>query len=320
MHHIAVIGGSGFIGTSLVKTLLAQEHTVRIIDRNPSSAYPELVHLADVRDTPALLRACSGCDVIYNLAAEHRDDVRPLSLYHEVNVGGAVNTCEVAATLGIETIIFTSTVAVYGFPNGEFDENAPPAPFNAYGQSKLEAEQVFEAWAAAEPGRALTIARPTVVFGPGNRGNVYLLLEQIARGRAVIIGDGRNRKSMAYVENVADLLAYALAHVGGIQLYNYIDKPDLDMNALVGTVNRALGQKRCLRIPYPLGLAIGRACDGLARLSRRSLPISSVRVQKYAASTQFAARRVLESGFQPRHSLTDALATTVAHEFGPTRA
>jgi GlcNAc-P-P-Und epimerase len=312
---IGVIGGSGFIGTWLARLLLTRDHAVRIIDVNPSKMHSDLWVAADVRDREALYAACRGCDVLYNLAAEHRDDVRPVELYQQVNVMGAHNTCDIAEQLHIDRLIFTSTVAVYGLHAGEADETTPTRPFNEYGRSKLEAEQVFQAWAKRAPGRALTIVRPTVVFGPGNRGNVHLLLEQIASGRAVVIGDGRNRKSMAYVGNLAEFLVYALEFAPGVHVYNYVDKPDLDMNGLVALANQTLGRGRPVRIPYSLGMAAGAVCDWLARLTGRQLPISRVRVRKYAANTMFAANRIASTGFTPRHSLHEALVATIRHEF-----
>ena len=94
---IAIIGGSGFIGTRLTALLLDAGHEVRIIDKNQSEKYPELRLEGDVRNVSDLVETCRGCDVIYNLAAEHKDDVRPLSLYDDVNVQGARNVCEAAA-------------------------------------------------------------------------------------------------------------------------------------------------------------------------------------------------------------------------------
>jgi nucleoside-diphosphate-sugar epimerase len=312
---IGVIGGSGFIGAWLVELLLTEDHAVRIIDVNPSELHPDLWVAADVRDRDALYAACRGCDRLYNLAAEHRDDVRPIELYHQVNVLGAHNTCDVAERLHIDRLIFTSTVAVYGLPEDEVDETAATRPFNEYGRTKLEAEQVFRAWAERAPGRSLTIVRPTVVFGPNNRGNVYLLLKQIASGRSIVIGDGRNRKSMAYVGNLAEFLVYALRFGLGVHLYNYVDKPDLDMNGLVAVVNQTLDRAQSLRIPYSLGMAAGAGCDWLAQLTGYQFPISRVRVRKYAANTRFAANRIASTGFTPRHSLHEALAATIRQEF-----
>lgn len=312
---VGVIGGSGFIGSWLVGLLLNHKHNVRIIDKEPSRIHPELSTEADVRDPAALLEACRGCDVLYNLAAEHRDDVSPLELYQQVNVDGAANTCAAAEQLGIRKLVFASSAAVYGFPVGEIDETAPMNPFNEYGRTKLRAEQVFVTWAEGSAERSLTIVRPTVVFGPGNRGNVYVLLKHIASGRSVVIGDGSNKKSMAYVANVAEFLAYALRFGEGVHIYNYVDKPDPDMNELVSIANETLGRGRALRVPYGLAMAVGKTFDLIAQLSGRQLSISSVRIKKYASSTQFAADRMLESGFRPSHSLHGALVTTIRHEF-----
>jgi nucleoside-diphosphate-sugar epimerase len=312
---IGVIGGSGFIGTWLVEALRRQGYEVRIIDVEPSERFPTLTVEANVRDRAALLAACRGCGVLFNLAAEHRDDVRPRERYQQVNVLGAENTCAVAEELAIERIVFTSTVAVYGLPEGEVDESAPPKPFNDYGRTKLEAEEEFRRWAERAPQRSLTIVRPTVVFGPGNRGNVYLLLQQIASGRAVLIGDGSNRKSMAYVGNLADFLVHALSFGPGVHVYNYVDKPDFDIRGLLTLVNQTLGTSGTLRIPYAAGVAAGMACDFAARLTGRQFPVSMVRVRKYAANTQFAADRALQTGFRPACDLRDALVDTIRYEF-----
>ena len=319
---IGVIGGSGFIGSWLVDVILNQGHSLRIVDKRPSRRHPELWVEADVRDPDALRQACEGCEVLYNLAAEHRDNVEPVELYQAVNVDGARNVCGAAEALGIRKIIFTSTVAVYGFANGEADETAPTNPFNEYGRTKLEAEHVFAAWAGRAADRCLTIVRPTVVFGPGNRGNVYVLLEHIAKGRSIVIGDGRNKKSMAYVGNVADFLAHALTLGEGVHVYNYVDKPDHDMNELVALANQTLGRGRALRVPYALAMAAGTTCDLIGRVTGRQLSISRVRVKKYASSSQFAANRVDSAAFRPRHDLRDALINTIRHEFveAPPRA
>ena len=84
--HILVTGGSGFIGTRLIENLLQDGHTVKIYDKNISKSYPDISIKGDVRDIEDLTKACQGIDLIYNLAAEHADNVTPLSLYKDVNV------------------------------------------------------------------------------------------------------------------------------------------------------------------------------------------------------------------------------------------
>lgn len=299
--------------------MIAAGHTVRIADIVSSATYPEISVLADLRNPESLRATCAGCDVVYNLGAVHRDDVRPLSLYDEVNVAGSENLCRVAEELGIQTIVFTSSVAVYGLPEGTPDETAPFRPFNAYGRTKAAAEAVHERWQAADPeNRSLTIVRPTVVFGPGNRGNVYNLLRQIAGGRFVMIGKGTNRKSMAYVDNVSGFLAFVLRYEAGVHRFNYVDRPDFDMNTLVSTVRETLGKGRGvgIRLPYAVGWLAGLGFDVLARLTGRRFPISRVRVKKFCASTAFSGEKMAASGYRPPVVLADAVKETVLRECG----
>ena len=166
------------------------------MDKRLSQTFPDKTRIADVRDIDALRKMVEG-DVIINLAAEHRDDVTPRSLYDEVNVEGAKNVCRVAQEKWINKIIFTSSVAVYGFAEPNTDEKGKFAPFNDYGRTKMLAEQVYKNWYEKDPdNRCLVIIRPTVVFGEQNRGNVYNLLNQIAKGHFIMIGNGQNKKSM----------------------------------------------------------------------------------------------------------------------------
>lgn len=314
---IAVIGGSGFLGTRLCKRLAAAGKDFVILDKAPSAAFPERWLQMDVRDIASLRATIPDEALIVNLAAEHRDDVRPQSLYEEVNVAGAENICVVAAEKRASKIVFTSTVACYGFAPPNTDESGEIAPFNEYGRTKARAETVFRAWQAGAPGeRQLVVVRPTVIFGEQNRGNVYNLLKHIASGKFVMVGGGRNSKSMAYVENVAAFIEYCLGPAMGSGTYNYVDKPDLDMNSLVSSVRERLdiGRGVGTRIPYWMGYSVGLAFDLVSSLTRKSFPISSIRVKKFCSTTQFATS-VQKTGFAAPFSLEEGLARTIRHEF-----
>lgn len=319
-HKIALIGGSGFIGTRLASDLWHEGYYVSIVDIQSTKKYPDFYQYADVRSVDTLKAACAGSDIIINLAAAHRDDVRPQSLYHDVNVTGAENVCRAAEDLDIQKIVFTSSVAVYGLQDGEPDEDAPHRPFNPYGETKSQAEAVYRAWQEKDPvNRTLVIVRPTVVFGIGNRGNVHTLMAQIARGRFIMIGSGENKKSMAYVENVSAFLAHCLNFGPGAHVFNYVDKPDMSMNELVTTIRRLTGQtgKASLRLPYTLGMIAGSIFDWVARITGRTLPISKVRIEKFCATTVFSARKVSMTAFRPPKDLQTALETTIKAEFRP---
>ncbi len=315
---IYILGGSGFIGTRLASRLKEnQQFLFWLFDKVPSNSFSFLSILGDVRSIDQLREGLTEKSIIINLAAEHRDDVFPLSLYDDVNVQGAKNICFVANQKNIQTIIFTSSVAVYGFALLGTNESGKIAPFNDYGRTKWEAEQVYKAWQAEDPeNRTLVIVRPTVVFGERNRGNVFNLLRQIASGRFVMVGDGLNRKSMAYVENVAAFLEYSMSFKPGVHIYNYIDKPDFSMNQLVGHVNKLLGRSSEIkfRMPYFVGLGIGKVFDLVAKLSGRKFPISSIRVKKFCANSVYESA-ISQTGFVPPVNLIDAIEKTVRYEF-----
>ena len=314
---IKIIGGSGFIGTRLAKRLAKNESKFSIVDKAMSKTFADVCSIADVRDTASLSEVLSSDDIIINLAAEHRDDVSPKSLYDDVNVQGAKNVCEVAEQKGISTIIFTSSVAVYGFAPLGTKEDGDINYFNDYGRTKWEAELVYREWQKKDPqNRKLVVVRPTVVFGEQNRGNVYNLLRQIASGKFLMIGDGTNRKSMAYVENVAAFLEYSLSFENGVHTYNYIDKPDFDMNTLVKNVYRALGKEENIgfRLPYVLGFGIGKLFDGVAAVTGKKFTVSSIRVKKFCSDSMFGTS-IEESGFVKPVKLEDGLASTIKYEF-----
>jgi nucleoside-diphosphate-sugar epimerase len=312
MRLVDIIGGSGFIGTRLTKRLVAKEDIdAKIIDKAVSKRFGDRTSIADVRSAPALAGAIRHRSVIINLAAEHRDDVKPLSLYHDVNVQGAINICATAREKQVNTIIFTSSVAVYGFTEIGTNESGEIAPFNDYGRTKYEAERVFKVWQAEAPDeRVLVIIRPTVVFGEQNRGNVYNLLRQIASGRFVMVGHGKNRKSMAYV------IEYSMTFQAGVHIYNFIDKPDFSMNDLVTNVNRILGRSNNIdfRLPFAVGHLIGKCFDVLAALTGKRFAISAIRIKKFCANSVYNSA-IEGTGFVPPVPLEKALEQTVRYEF-----
>ena len=319
MQEIAVIGGAGFIGTRLCELLEKdQVCSYSIYDKKQSARFPDQSVSVNVNDLQKLTKDLAGSDVVVNLAAEHHDNVSPVSLYYDVNVEGAKNVCDACEVNGINTIIFTSSVAVYGLNKANPNEEHPIDPFNHYGKSKWQAEEVYTSWQQEDPeNRRLVIVRPTVVFGEANRGNVYNLLKQVSSGRFLRIGSGTNKKSMAYVGNISSFLKHNIeATDPGIHIYNYVDDPDISMNELVSICESALNKKvPKVRIPYFIGIMGGTTFDVFAKITGRQFPISAVRVKKFCATTQFDASKAHSSGFQPPFTLKEGLTRTLLAEF-----
>tara|TARA_B110000091_G_scaffold182285_1_gene200201 strand:- start:130 stop:1116 length:987 start_codon:yes stop_codon:yes gene_type:complete len=313
---ITIVGGSGFIGSNLSEVFSKKNHDFNIFDLRRSNNFLEKTILGDVCSEDDL-NLIPNCDALINLAAVHRDDVDPISLYDEVNVGGAKNICDLARKKQINKIIFTSSVAIYGFAKANTDESGEINYFNDYGRTKYLAENEYKKWYEEDKeNRTLVIVRPTVVFGEGNRGNVFNLLKQIESKKFAMFGNGKNIKSMAYVNNVAAFLEYSLSFQKGIHVYNYIDKPDINMNNLVSKTRNILFKKNNvgLRMPAIFGVLIGYIADLISKISNKNLPVSSIRVKKFLATTQFASS-INNTGFIPPYNLEDGLEKTLKYEF-----
>jgi len=313
---IMITGGSGFIGTRLIDELLQENHEVLIYDKIKSEKYPELSIIGDVRDKEFLVSSSKNVDIIYNLAAEHADDVTPISLYSDVNIGGAKNVVEAAIKNNIHRIIFTSSVAIYGLNVGVPDESCPPNPFNEYGRTKYEAEKIFLEWQQANIENNLQIIRPAVIFGEMNRGNVYNLIKQIASNKFAMIGDGKNKKSMGYVGNISIFLASLIYATKKVDIVNFAGKNDLTTEEIVEIVQDELALHHgFISIPYFIGIVGASILDLISVVTGRKFPISKVRIQKFTADTTISTTHLFEGGFQEKYTLEDALRKMVQFEF-----
>jgi len=311
---ITVIGGAGFVGTNFCQLLADKQIPFEIVDLNMSVRFPEKSKIGDVRNIESLRSTVCG-EIVVNLAAVHRDDVTDRGQYYQTNVLGAKNITKVCREKAIGKIIFTSSVAVYGFAEPRTDEGGAINPFNEYGRTKFAAEEIFRHW-QSETGNSLQIVRPTVIFGEGNRGNVYNLMKQIASGNFIMIGNGQNRKSMAYVGNVALFLSACVSEKSSYGLYNYVDTPNLTMSELVSEIRRGLGRSKSngMRLPYLLGLVLGYFADAITSLTGKKLPINSIRVKKFCSSSEFQSNRHPKN-FVAKHALHDTISRTIDAEF-----
>ena len=317
---IFITGGSGFIGTHLQKVLIGAGHQVRVYDLKDSERNTsDDIVIGDVRDYDKLSNSMGGFDCVIHLAAEHADNVRPLDLYEQVNVGGAENVTKAMDANNIKKIIFTSSSAVYPlFVDGDPSEETKPEPFNPYGQSKYNAEQVLQKWYSLESGKQLMIVRPCVVFGEHNRGNIYLMLKQIYKKRFMVVGDGENLKSVNYVGNIVHFFEYILRNLGdGNYLFNYVDKPDLTTGQMISIALKSMGRNDRIKFkcPYWIGLSAGYFFDFISMLTGLKFPISSIRIKKFRVSLCFDNSRAMATGFIPPFSLEEAFRRTVEFEF-----
>ena len=311
---ILIIGGSGFVGSRLIYE--AGESNCINLDKNKSLFYPEITTIGDVRK-PEEIFIDKNIKTIVLLAAEHKDNVSPISLYHDVNVKGTKNVLDAMDRAGVKNLIFTSSVAIYGLNKINPDEEHPEDPINHYGESKWEAEKLIKKWYEKDPlGKSINIIRPSVIFGERNRGNAHNLLKQIIYGKFIMIGKGQNKKSMAYIGNIVKFIKNRIEYKEeGYHIFNYADKPDISMNDLVKVAETKMNISTSqLKVPFWIGMLGGYGFDLLALITRKEFSISSVRVKKFCATTQFNAKKA-HSKFEAPFSLEEGLNRTMHYEF-----
>ena len=265
--NIAVIGGSGFLGSYLIP-ILVKDNDVINLDLKENDSLPCETVICDVRDLK-IKNYLRGIDLVILLAAEHLDNVKPTDLYYSVNVDGVSNVLSVINELGIPKLIFTSSVAVYGFDQKNIDENGPLEPYNDYGISKLKSEEKINDYIKLNPDFECDIIRPTVIFGTSNRGNVYTLFKMISKGYFFSIGKGLNIKSLCYVENVAAFIYYLINNPSkGKRFFNYVDYPNLNLNQTVDQIATILKVRvRKFSLNFKLAYLLGFGLDIVSKIS-----------------------------------------------------
>ncbi len=235
---VLVTGGTGFIGTRLIERLIERGQVVRVLSRRADPKPPpgwdlsgggpwghERVALVrgEIGDRESLLRAMEGCRQVYHLAAYAKNWARKPETFFEVNVQGMRNVFDTAGELGVERVVWTSTMMTFGpTPPGVVgDEDMPRATdhyFTEYERTKTIAEE--EALARAGEGFPVVIVNPTRVYGPGHltEGNaVARLIDEYDRGMVpVLLNRGVNVGNYVLVDDVAQghILAMEKGRVG----------------------------------------------------------------------------------------------------------
>jgi nucleoside-diphosphate-sugar epimerase len=258
---VLVTGASGFVGVPTCRRLLAAGHHVVAAVRRDDCFLPLDV---DARRVDALgpdtdwRHALKGVDAVVHLAArahvmKDRATDR-LALFRRINRDGTIRLAEQAAAAGVGRLVFVSSIKV----NGEatpidrpFRGDDAPAPLDAYGISKAEAEAAL-ADIATRTGMSLAIVRPPLVHGPGAKGNLAALLKVLRLGLPLPLGAVDNRRSLIGVDNLADALAFLAAHQAQGR-FLVRDGTDVSTPHLIRLLAAAMGRPARL-LPVPPAL------------------------------------------------------------------
>ncbi|MSQ81460.1 MAG: NAD-dependent epimerase/dehydratase family protein [Myxococcales bacterium] len=208
--HWLVTGGAGFCGRAIVSGLLQAGERVRVFDIAPCSIAGAQAVQGDVRDFAAVHRAMADTRWVIHAAAAV-PLARNRQLFASVNVEGTRNVLRAAADHAVAKVVVVSSSAVYGAPAElPVTMTSEAQPLEAYGRSKLAADQLAHLYADA--GLPVAVVRPRTVLGPGRLGLFSLLFDWVRRGRpVVVVGDGAAVYQFVHADDLARLCV-AAAH------------------------------------------------------------------------------------------------------------
>ncbi len=282
-------GASGFLGSN-IRYLLDEKYQIATIGLTKQDDYainiardiPELSERYDV-----VLHAAGKAHTVPKTEAEKQ-------LFFDVNLQGTKNLCMALEKVGVpKSFIFISTVAVYGCDYGEnITEDHPLNGETPYALSKIQAESFLQDW-CNKHGVILGIIRPALIAGPNPPGNLGAMIKGISTGKYLSIADGKARKSVLMVQDIANLIPL-LAEKGGA--YNVCDSYQPTFRKLEAIICKQLGKSLPLSIPYWLAKSFALVGDCLGKKA----PINSLKLSKITKSLTFSNEKAIrELGWKP---------------------
>ena len=299
---VLVTGANGFVGTAVCRVFAARGIEVRGAVRRDAGATQ--VAVGDIDANTDWTAALEGVRTVVHLAARvhvMRDTAKdPLAAFRSVNVEGTRRLAEQAIAAGVRRFVYVSSIKVNGegtTGRAPYRENDPPDPHGDYAQSKLEAENLLR---ALSPRLEVAIVRPPLVYGPGVRANFLSMMRLLVRGVPLPLGAIDNRRSLVFVDNLADLLHACAMHPRAAETFLAADGEDISTPELLRRLARELGVRARL-VPIPARIL---------ELAARAVGRSAI-WDRLGGSLQVdvgKARRVLD--WTPPIRIDDALATT----------
>ncbi len=317
MERVAIIfGGSGYIGCNLLRILLNQDlfSKYKVCDIKPLKGFENDSSVSylpiDVRKPIDI--NISGIDTrnswIFNFAAVHREPGHQYKEYFDTNIPGAENVNDFARKTDIKNLFFTSSIAPYGKSLNKRSEDSSLYPETAYGISKALAEKIHQKWLAEDNSRRLIIARPSVIFGPKDPGNVYRMIKALKKGTFVLPNGGKVIKAYGYVYGLIDSMLFTMNKKDALIIYNYAENPLVPLNEMVDIVKKEFNYKKpTLKLSVNVLAIIAFFLQLVSKITGKKTEIHPVRVKKAGFPTNIDPKYLRDQNFEFKYDFKHAL-------------
>jgi len=321
MKSILITGATGFIGSHLIPKLIQQNWQISAAIRNPLHQLPatvEPVTISNIDGTTNWDYALKGIDIVIHLAARAHilqdKAANPEAEFFKVNTEGTANLVKQATKAGVKHFLFISSIgAITTLSDQTLSENSPCQPDTPYGRSKLQVEQALISL-ANQSSMTWTILRPTLVYGPGNPGNMERLIQLVDRGLPLPFASVKNRRSFVFVGNLVDAIATSLTHPKATnQIFLVSDGQDVSTLQLIHKIAYNLGRP-CNVLPVPPSLlkVAGHLGDTVQYLSKRPIPLNTSTIDRLLGSLCIDSSHIQTTlNWQPPFTLDQDLEQTL---------
>lgn len=323
MKSILITGATGFIASHLITRLDKQTWQIKASTRHSCSSkkFPSTVAsvtIGEINGYTNWQKALKGVDTIIHLAARahilQEQAINVEAEFFKVNTEGTANLVKQSIQAGVKHFIFISSIgAMATLSNQPLTETSSCQPNTPYGYSKLQAEHALISL-TSQSSMTWTILRPTLVYGPGNPGNMERLIKFVAQGLPLPFGLVNNRRSFIYVDNLVDAIISCLTHPKARnQIFLVSDGVDLSTRQLIYKIAENLGQS-CILLPIPPSLLKLAGCMGntVQYLTKKPIALNTSTVDRLLGSLFVDISHIQNTlNWQPPYTIAQGLSKTL---------
>ncbi len=310
-----LFGGTGYIGTFLTKNFVESGRFDKVImaDIQPATFFHkncEYLNI-DVRnsiniDLPDEIDKENSW--VFNLAAVHREPGHDAKEYFDTNIPGAENINFFAEKTGIKNIFFTSSIAPYGRSLDQRTEKSQLYAETPYGISKGMAEKIHQIWQVKSADRRLVIVRPSVIYGPGDPGNVLRMIQALKKGTFFFPGSMDIIKAHGYIFGLIDSINFVMNKNDSLIIYNYAENPVVPIGEMCTIVKSKLGIKKpTIKVPMAALVILAAVIQVFGKLIGKKSSIHPVRVKKAGFPTNIKPQWLIDNGFEFKYGFKKSL-------------